>query len=540
KLFIFQAMPQDERIRPTDFCSRWPDGTYVHSQRSPLHALADFLSGRTQMADPAHEQELQELALQKRIAENEKLDLLARQKSTADLPSFTEEDLQKEARSAIQDFYFKRTLLLFTLFAISMFSGLLAIKLKDRKLKLDKAGMKFPNGMMPDLDWRQIRSWDDLRAVGLNNAADKENRSLQLYFNSGGKARLYLNRLSRSDQEQFFIHLDNYASQVLRSPELVAFRHELFNSQNDPSYTQLWEEELASHFAATNFVALNPGSKLQNGKLSIAMHLSSGGLSAVYLAEVKGNKMLVLKESVVPAGSSEENRLKAKEMLEREAKLLMSLEHPQIARVLDHFQENNRDYITLEYIPGLTLREYIKRNGAQSEAQVRNWAKQIAEILKYLHEHDPPIIHRDLTPDNLMLTPSGRIVLIDFGAANQFLGSATGTIVGKQFYISPEQFRGKATPASDIYSLGGTMHFLLTASDPEALSCSNPQSIKSSISTQMNSLVSKATKTKEAERIQSASELLAELAGIDSPDAQEQFEDLGHRISTKKEEKQAI
>src|SRR5262249_22800632 len=163
---------------------------------------------------------------------------------------------------------------------------------------------------------------------------------------------------------------------------------------------------------------------------------------------------------------------KAHELFNREAQLLSKLNHPQIVKVLDHFVENGRSYQLLEYLNGQDLRQHVRQNGVRREDEVLAWGIQMAEILKYLHEQDPPIVHRDVTPDNFVLRQDGSIVLIDFGAANEFVGNATGTLVGKQAFISPEQFRGKSVTASDIYALGGTLHFLLTGEDPEALSTS--------------------------------------------------------------------
>jgi serine/threonine-protein kinase len=124
----------------------------------------------------------------------------------------------------------------------------------------------------------------------------------------------------------------------------------------------------------------------------------------------------------------------------------------------------------------------------------------LAEVVDYIHAQDPPIIHRDLTPDNIVLRGDDSIVVIDFGAANQFVGTATGTLVGKQAYIAPEQFRGKATPQSDIYAFGGTIYFLLTGKDPEPLSQSRPRTIKPSIDTRLDDLVACCTAFEASER----------------------------------------
>jgi tRNA A-37 threonylcarbamoyl transferase component Bud32 len=434
--------------------------------------------------------------------------------------------------------------LLALLATLSFLSAFLGIKLKDRKLMLDASGLKFPSGMLPDLDWRQRRSWNDVSAMSLSGkGTEADPRCIQIYFKSGGRAALKTERLSNRETEQFFLAFDQNAPHVARSPDLVAFRHELFNGTKAPSFTQMWEEEMNSRFASTNFVALAPPATLQNGNLKIALHLSSGGLSAVYLAESKKG-VVVVKESVVPEGTNADNRAKAKELFQREARMLMNLDHPKIARVIDHFQENERDYLVLEYIPGVTLREYIRRHGPQSEERVAEWSQQIAAILKYLHEQDPPVLHRDLTPDNLMLTPDGDVVLIDFGAANQFLGRATGTIVGKQFYISPEQFRGKAVPASDIYSLGGTMFYLLTGLDPEALSTAHPRATVSKLTAEMDAVVARCTEVQVEKRFTSARELLESLAslrqsGTPAPAKAEgtALADQGQVVTTKEKEK---
>ena len=411
---------------------------------------------------------------------------------------------------------------MFLLLAVFVASAALTMVGRDNRLSYNQEGLTFPSGMMPELKLRRKRKWSDISAISLVVDPKAHTRHLKVYFQSGGKATIDIDALGEKDLENLLLGLDELAGQCAMSPELVALRHKMFNDQK--SMTNLWEEEMASHFAATNFVALSPGSLLQSGRFKVVMHAFSGGLSAVYLAEQsattvdisgkpQGN-VVVIKESVIPATTDESTREKAREMFKREAQLLMKLNHDRIAKVLDHFVENGRDYLVLEYIPGLTLRQYLRRNGPQSEQTVLGWSKQIAEILCYLHERQTPIIHRDITPDNLMLTPDGRLFMIDFGAANQFVGAATGTIVGKQLYISPEQFRGKAVPASDVYALGATMHYLLTGEEPEALCPSSPKNIRSDISTATSDLVFRCMQQELTDRVQSARELLNALTSL--------------------------
>lgn len=247
------------------------------------------------------------------------------------------------------------------------------------------------------------------------------------------------------------------------------------------------------------------------GRVKVLSLMASGGLSAVYLAEVEGERLVVLKESVIPPHIEGKTREKAKELFAREARLLMKLDHPAVARVIDHIVEKGRDYLMLEYVPGSTLRQYVKMHGPRSESQAVLWAREIASTLKYLHELAPPVVHRDLTPDNIVLREDGSLVLIDFGAANEYEGAATGTLIGKQSYIAPEQFRGKAEPASDIYALGCSLFYILTGSDPEALSTSHPKELRDDLSSGIDALVAALTEMETEKRIASAKELLAAL-----------------------------
>ena len=194
-------------------------------------------------------------------------------------------------------------------------------------------------------------------------------------------------------------------------------------------------------------------------------------------------------------------------MFNREALLLSKLDHPNIAKVLDYFVENEHHYEVIEYIDGMDLRRFVKDRGPQPEEFILNWARQICEILIYLHTQAPPIVHRDLTPDNLVLSVNVGLVLIDFGAANAFIGTATGTMVGKQSYMPPEQLRGKSVPQSDIYALGCTLYFLLTGSDPMPLEIANPGE-KTAVSRDLNALIMKCTAQKVEDRFHSTQEVM--------------------------------
>lgn len=344
----------------------------------------------------------------------------------------------------------------------------------DTKIVITKVGLQFPLRMLPFMSFRRSRRWPDLKSAeltGFNSGQERGSGTLRLKFYSGGAVSLKLKQVSRANLEKFFLAIDLWAPQCVRNDPMLEAHKALScdSGSSGPSFTQLWEEELRRRFFPTSFVPLEAGAKLQNGSLVVTRQLAFGGLSALYLAQLQGKRLVVLKEAVVPAAVTEEARAKALEMFTREARLLSALNHPSICKVLDVFVESDRHYILLEHILGQDLRQYVIENGPVPEKTVMDWAVQICDILEYLHGQNPPIIHRDLTPENLVLNQSSRVVLIDFGAANEFLGNATRTVVGKQAYISPEQFRGKPCPQTDLYALGATMYFLLTGEEPEAL-----------------------------------------------------------------------
>ena len=161
----------------------------------------------------------------------------------------------------------------------------------------------------------------------------------------------------------------------------------------------------------------------------------------------------------------------AEEAFEREAHLLADLLHPNLPRIYEHFAENDRSYLVMDFIDGQTLEEYLAKIVGKPlpVEQVMKWAQQFCDVLNYLHSHQPPIVFRDLKPANVMIDDSGHIYLIDFGIARIFKpGKQHDTVaLGSPGYAAPEQYgKAQSTPRSDIYSLGALLHCLLTGSDP--------------------------------------------------------------------------
>jgi serine/threonine protein kinase len=211
---------------------------------------------------------------------------------------------------------------------------------------------------------------------------------------------------------------------------------------------------------------------LQNRYL-VVRPIGKGGMGAVYLAKDQRLRSTVaLKETFF----EDESLRKA---FEREAALLANLRHPALPRVIDHFTEDKGQFLVMEFIPGEDLEEMLKaRGGAFPPSEVLGWADQLLDALDYLHTQEPPIIHRDIKPQNLKLTARGQIILLDFGLAKGSAGemsqvAGSGSILGYTPTYAPlEQIHGTGTdPRSDLYSLAATLYHLITgATPPDALS----------------------------------------------------------------------
>src|SRR5215216_6078475 len=204
----------------------------------------------------------------------------------------------------------------------------------------------------------------------------------------------------------------------------------------------------------------------------IAEKLGQGGMGAVYRASDRRLSTVnwAIKEMSQSAITGPLERQQAREAFRHEAEMLAALNHPNLPRVTDHFEQDGKAYLVMEYVPGETLLSFLVREGLpQPKERVFEWARQLCEALDYLHTQSPPIIFRDLKPANIMLTPSGQVNLIDFGIARLFKqGQAKDTqAFGTIGYSAPEQYgKGQTDARSDVYSLGVLLHQLLTGYDP--------------------------------------------------------------------------
>ena len=207
---------------------------------------------------------------------------------------------------------------------------------------------------------------------------------------------------------------------------------------------------------------------LIDNKYKILSRIGQGGMSTVYLAmNERANKPWAIKE--IRKTDSVDFKIKL-ESIKTETELLKTLSHPNLPSVIDIIDYEESILIVMDYIEGNTLSLAVSEYGPQPQEYVIEWAKQLCNVLGYLHSQNPPIIYRDLKPGNIMLKPDGTIVLIDFGTARQYKESniEDTTCLGTRGYAAPEQFGGKGQTdeRTDIYCLGTTMYHLLTGKNP--------------------------------------------------------------------------
>jgi hypothetical protein len=158
------------------------------------------------------------------------------------------------------------------------------------------------------------------------------------------------------------------------------------------------------------------------------------------------------------------------DLAEREARVLQSLSHPRLPRYVDRFEEDGALYLVMEKIEGESLAAIRRRGGTLGEDDVVRLLRDASDVLDYLHRRAPPVIHRDLKPGNVLRRPDGTYAFVDFGAVRDKLRPEGGsTVVGTFGYMAPEQFQGRALPASDVYAVGATALTMLTGREPEDL-----------------------------------------------------------------------
>ncbi len=251
---------------------------------------------------------------------------------------------------------------------------------------------------------------------------------------------------------------------------------------------------------------------LVDGKYKILNKVGQGGMSVVYLAmNEKANKQWAVKE-VRKDGVRDFEVVK--QGLVAETDILKKLNHPNLPSIIDVIDTDESFIIIMDYIQGNSLNKALEEFGAQPQENVIIWAKQLCDVLNYLHTRTPAIIYRDMKPANIMLKPDGNVTLIDFGTAREYKEKnlADTTCLGTVGYAAPEQFggMGQTDARTDIYCLGATLYHLVTGMNP----CEPPYEIKPirdinpGLSAGLEKIILKCCQRDPNDRYQSAAELM--------------------------------
>lgn len=227
---------------------------------------------------------------------------------------------------------------------------------------------------------------------------------------------------------------------------------------------------------------LEPGTVLRK-RYEILELVGQGGMGAIYKAADRRleGRICAIKEilpHLTENTTSPEELEQVAEQFRTEASTLARLDHPRLPKVSDYFSNGSREYLVMDYVPGRDLQEILaekrRQNEFLTESQVLEWAVQLLDALEYLHYQDPPVLHRDIKPGNIKLTPRGDIKLVDFGLVKLLQQDETRTVTvvqgrGTVAYTPLEQYGGDSgfTDArSDLYSLAATLYHLLVGEPP--------------------------------------------------------------------------
>lgn len=250
--------------------------------------------------------------------------------------------------------------------------------------------------------------------------------------------------------------------------------------------------------------------------------IGQGGFGKTFLAvdEDKPSKPRCVIKQFYPQAQGTNTLAKAVELFNQEAVQLDELgKHPQIPELLAYFTQEGRQYLVQEFIDGQNLAQELAHRGAFNEIQIRQLLNDLLSVLQFCHARH--VIHRDIKPENIILrSGDSKLVLVDFGAAKSAIGAAlnqTGTSIGSPEYVAPEQMRGRAVFASDIYSLGATCINLLTVRSPfDSYDTNNgtwiwQQYLKTPISNQLNRILNKMLESAPIRRYQTVDEVIKDL-----------------------------
>lgn len=286
-----------------------------------------------------------------------------------------------------------------------------------------------------------------------------------------------------------------------------------------------------------NIMELQSGTNLCDGKYTIEAKIGEGGFGITYKAIQNGlNRVVCIKEyfpagkctratkknTVFVQGTSEQVFEKYRQAFVREAKMLATLHHPNIVEVLDVFDENNTSYMVMTFVKGKSLQQIVETRGKLPYPETVNYIAQITNAVGYIHDHH--ILHRDIKPDNIMITADFKAILIDFGSAREFEQDKTQvhTSMLTHGFAPTEQYTANSRKGSytDIYAIGATFYFVLTGQVPMESAARlteqmpSPKDLVPEIPEEANRTILKAMQLKAENRHQTVHEFMDDIRNV--------------------------
>jgi len=287
----------------------------------------------------------------------------------------------------------------------------------------------------------------------------------------------------------------------------------------------------------------NDPQTLKDGRYALRGILGEGSMGRTYLADDSEAGRAVAVKVLYPSRLA---TVKDLELFTREAEILQKLSHPHIPAYVDAFSEGEGEsacyYLVQTFVEGETLRARITGGRRWTEGELVVFARQLLEILGYMHSLDPAVVHRDIKPDNLIVGADGHPTLVDFGAVREVVRLTMGggsTIIGSYGYMPPEQLMGSAIPASDLYSTGVTFLEMLTHQRPQDLRGDDIQRLVAlaNVADALRRVLERLCAPLLEDRYETATQVLSDLGGISGGGALVHASRIESRIAARNKER---
>lgn len=376
-----------------------------------------------------------------------------------------------------------------------------------RELRIDETGLcfcwflntkKVPWSSVKSVSVVNSRFGSQLEFACLEGADENKKKSFRLIIP-------LIKAKSESVSLRYFF--ENFLPQGVVSPRVLL---ELGCSE-ETRYTDIWWRSLRlSGRSATSKMA--QGTKIASYEISEP--ITSSEFATVYLAKSNEGSTVVIKEYLIPQEMALIPELMERSAVLREKNVLSRISHESFPKLRESISEEGRELLVFDKIDGESLADKIKRDGVLEQSAVCEIGIQLCESLKILSATDGGIVHRDVTPPNILLSAGGKASLIDFNSAIYAKRGIDESFVGRPSYAPPEQIRAQASCRSDLYALARTLFFCLTGNEPEALTSLSELDWGGGISENLKLVLLRASELEEANRYRDAEEFGAALSKL--------------------------